>query len=301
MKRYQKVMVPLEISDSDNAAISWASKVSKMANSQEILFIHAVEVADIPDATKEKYPWLLKPLDETLLDRMKAKVEAIWDGNPEAKIDFKVTDSKSVILSILEEALKQESDLVIIGRDAFGSDVAVRLARKAPCSVMVVPTEIDRTLEKIVVANDFSEPSVTAFDVATAFAKAEGLSEIDSLHIFSVGQLTHRAAIPESELIQISLDHAMEVHKEHLSSVASKEISIRPNEAHSKLVPQDIVSEATKMEADLIVTGCRGRNTLVALLLGSNAEELLKISPVPIIAVKEKGTGQKLIEALIGS
>ena len=53
--------------------------------------------------------------------------------------------------------------------------------------------------------------------------------------------------------------------------------------------PSDtIVDTATRMKASLIVLGTHGRSALEKLLLGSTAERVLRLSPVPVLTVREK-------------
>lgn len=64
------------------------------------------------------------------------------------------------------------------------------------------------------------------------------------------------------------------------------EISIVPSRArHASDV---ILEEARKWRADLIVMGTHGRRGLNRLLLGSDAERVLRDTPVPLLLVREQ-------------
>ena len=53
--------------------------------------------------------------------------------------------------------------------------------------------------------------------------------------------------------------------------------------------PSDtIVDTATRQKASMIVLGTHGRSALEKLLLGSTAERVLRLSPVPVLTVREK-------------
>jgi nucleotide-binding universal stress UspA family protein len=45
--------------------------------------------------------------------------------------------------------------------------------------------------------------------------------------------------------------------------------------------------------------GARGRKAGAGVLLGSVTEHLIKTTTVPLMAVKEKGTGMGLLDALL--
>lgn len=49
-----------------------------------------------------------------------------------------------------------------------------------------------------------------------------------------------------------------------------------------------IVEDAKKWKADLIVLGTHGRRGIKRLVLGSDAEEIVRTSPVPILLVRSK-------------
>ena len=53
--------------------------------------------------------------------------------------------------------------------------------------------------------------------------------------------------------------------------------------------PSDVLVEtAVKMKASLVVLGTHGRNALEKLLIGSTAERVVRLSPVPVLTVREK-------------
>lgn len=51
-------------------------------------------------------------------------------------------------------------------------------------------------------------------------------------------------------------------------------------------VARAIVREATKLRADLLVLGTHGRRGMTRLVLGSDAEEVVRSSPVPVLLVR---------------
>ena len=301
MKRYKIIVVPLELSEVDDGAIAWAAKITHLASSHEVVFINALSTPDIPKKAIQKYPWLAEPLEKTILERMKKSVMQKWEGREETNLNFQVVKNVSSVLSILYTVLKHEADLVIVSREAFGSEMAVRLARKAPCSVMSVPDKAPAKLTKILVPTDFSDFSKAAIEVSVAFADAEGLCQIDSVHAYNIGNYPHRAAIPESELIEIAEDVAVDKHSQFIGDLETRGITVNPHNVYNPLISVAALTFAKDNGHDLIVVGCRGKNTFKALLLGSNAEDLLKHSPVPVIAAKPKGTGKSLLESLLES
>jgi nucleotide-binding universal stress UspA family protein len=56
----------------------------------------------------------------------------------------------------------------------------------------------------------------------------------------------------------------------------------------SDLIPKKIMRDAKKWHADLIVIGTHGRRGLHRLLLGSIAEEIIRISHIPVHLIREQ-------------
>ncbi len=52
-----------------------------------------------------------------------------------------------------------------------------------------------------------------------------------------------------------------------------------------------IVAQAKKWRADIIVIGTHGRRGLRRLVMGSDAEEVVRTSPVPVLLVRPKRSG----------
>jgi hypothetical protein len=70
-----------------------------------------------------------------------------------SKVSHLARSEEALFIHAVEE---QDSDFVIIGRESFRQDMAIRLTRKAPCSVMIIPPDADVSQNKILAPTDFS-------------------------------------------------------------------------------------------------------------------------------------------------
>lgn len=59
-------------------------------------------------------------------------------------------------------------------------------------------------------------------------------------------------------------------------------------ESRGERVSELIAAQATRLGADLIVLGTHGRRGVDRLLIGSDAEQLARIAPVPVLLVRER-------------
>ena len=60
-------------------------------------------------------------------------------------------------------------------------------------------------------------------------------------------------------------------------------------ESRGATVAQAILSQARKAKADTIVIGTHGRRGVARILMGSDAEQVLRESPVPVLVVRSPG------------
>jgi nucleotide-binding universal stress UspA family protein len=55
------------------------------------------------------------------------------------------------------------------------------------------------------------------------------------------------------------------------------------------------------MDIDLVIVGARGRTAGISIFLGSVTDSLIKESKVPVLAIKQKGTGLKILERIFSN
>lgn len=132
--------------------------------------------------------------------------------------------------------------------------------------------------ETIVVATDGSESvsrAVTvALDVATRFdATVHALSVVDT----DAGE--DDAADRRDELTAHAEDALATIESETDQPVVT---TVREGEP-----AEEISTYAEEIEADLVTTGTRGRHGENRFLLGSVAERVVRICPVPVLTVRQ--------------
>jgi nucleotide-binding universal stress UspA family protein len=295
MYRYRRLLVGLDLSDIDTDLVRYTGLIAQMAGSESARFVHVTSGADAASEISGDAP---SPDDDHVRDEhLRARVEAHFDG-PEG-LQLTVDDVTGVpLVELLRLARDRDKDLVIVGRDREGGTLSEKVARKAPCSVLIVPPGAPGRITCVLVPTDFSTHSADAVDVAVAFAQAAGLKRVDLLHVYKLPTSYLKLGKTEDEA-QEKLRHALMDRAQAFLS----QVDLRGLEAEMHLVTGDspvetIRSEAEQLGADLVVAGTRGRTDVSAVLLGSVAEQLVRSAPVPVVAVKRKGATLPLLDAL---
>jgi nucleotide-binding universal stress UspA family protein len=145
-------------------------------------------------------------------------------------------------------------------------------------------------LKTIVVGTDFSVCAARALSFAVSLASSQG-AKIHVVHVLvePVQAFDVAGALP---YLDVSTQKEWEeaTKKRLTAAVASAER--RGVAASSEFLwgrPSDaIIDAAKKAKASLVVLGTHGRNALEKLLIGSTAERVVRLCPVPVLTVREK-------------
>ena len=206
----------------------------------------------------------------------------LW-GNNEAEV---------VAMHAADEAL----DLLVMGTHGYGGirrtlvgSVASSVARRAPCSVLLVPPSMWKAaatrprLERVVVAVDFGEPSTRGAEW-TVRGFAPGAE-----HIFTHVVRPPEAAggsVEDRELAR----QAREVAARRLDALAGSLAAERGRVAVEQGRPVErIIHLAEEQRADVIAIGEHGSGEGLREMLGTTAERLLHRSPVPVLVARRPG------------
>jgi nucleotide-binding universal stress UspA family protein len=297
MKRFQKILVPLYFTDSDSAVVSMVSKLVKWSEPSSVTFCHFAPRPDIPESLKRIHPPLQEPYGVVAMERMKAFV-AEHAALGEAEMIHFLVDEGNPVARILQLVLEQEHDLLVTGMES--RKLALKLARKAPCSVFVVPADADGEIRNPAVAVDFSEFSRYAYEMGTALTEAIGVDGPRVVHVSLIDNGHRFGLLPKEEVMKANEHHALRKMRDFCQSMDPQPSAERAEIHHHESVPFGVLDYVRKNEVDCLVVGCRGRDALSGMFLGSDVEQILSHSSVPVLAVKAKGTGRGFLSAFLG-
>ena len=157
------------------------------------------------------------------------------------------------------------------------------------------------TYQRILVPIDGSPTSMRGLDEAIGLAKATGAS-LRLLHVldelvfvsgFESGATYAKDVVPRLRKRAASILEAGHAH----AAAAGVTVDTLLVECFARLTCEIVSEQAIAWNADLIVAGTHGRRGVRRMMLGSDAEQIARMAPVPVLLVRERETGGDAPEA----
>jgi nucleotide-binding universal stress UspA family protein len=153
------------------------------------------------------------------------------------------------------------------------------------------------TLKKIVVTTDLSNHSIAALEYASTFSLLYGAS----LYLLHVEDLSpppmYGVHLPDFEaegFRKRTVEEAMHDLEKFIELNVSPDLRVTPVARVGRPV-DEIIRFASEEGADLIVMATHGWTGLKHVLLGSVAEKVVRMSPVPVLTVKPRQMRDRII------
>ncbi len=144
------------------------------------------------------------------------------------------------------------------------------------------------TIRRILVPTDFGESSAPSVRLAVQLAD-KFAAELIVLHVVQDTALVMPEAVMPTPVPGPDLGQLVESAKAGLADLVERMNldRFRPQlEVRVGSPVSEIVAAAADLKADLLCVGTHGRTGLAHLLLGSQAERLVRESPCPVLTVK---------------
>lgn len=294
MAPFQKVGILVRNAPLDEAVLAFATHMAQLG-AQEFVCMHAV--GDDDDDAQG-------PLDTKGLE---AKVRAALASDAFQNTTCQILEGDH-LQQLLRVARDRDLDLAIIGRKLPSSQAGVgskivRIVRKSPCSVLVVPELCRPHFGRILVAVDCSEHSKKAMTAAIAIAKAskEASPQVLAVTVRRVSARYDLAGVTFEQSAEAQRGYGREHLDTFLAGVDAQGIPIETLVLLTDAPALAISHAAMARKMDIVVAGSRGATAAAAALLGSTSEELLMTCAMPILIVKQKGETLHFLEALFST
>ncbi|KJU82950.1 universal stress protein [Candidatus Magnetobacterium bavaricum] len=180
--------------------------------------------------------------------------------------------------SVVEEAVRQRADVIVMGRRGntglkrilLGSQTAKTIAY-APCKILVVPKDAEIKGENIMLATDGSKYSDSAEQEAINMASRCPFVK----NFLAVSVVSSKDKLPEA---QKNLDKVKENAEKRGVKVETLPLVGEPYKA--------IVNASMEAGIDITIMGSHGRTGIERLLMGSVAERVVALSMGSVIVSK---------------
>jgi nucleotide-binding universal stress UspA family protein len=151
-------------------------------------------------------------------------------------------------------------------------------------------TNAERTIDmwltkKILVPSDFAGPSRAAADVALELAQRFAVP-LTVVHVYPVPATIYAGVpfVPVADYLQAFEDAAQSQLNSEAERLRGKGAEV--NTVLKMGAPwEEILEMAKRLDVGLIVMGTHGRRGLPRALLGSVAEKVVRLSPVPVLTM----------------
>ncbi|MEM6784131.1 MAG: universal stress protein [Bacteroidota bacterium] len=286
MLKIDRLLFPTDHSDCADSALGHAVALAALYDA-ELHVLTALDDDDLDDLVDDddldEVAQLLRRHDRVRIVRVaelgSSAADVILDYTAHASIDLVVmaTHGRRGVAHLLH------------------GSVAERVVREAPCPVLTLRCDApmldadDTTDNRILVPFDFSSRSRYALDYAADLARAFH-AELDLVHIVSDAMWPdvygYDAGVANTEVL---LTRARTALDRLVGELRASGVSAR---AHVDVgFPATTLADiAAERGADLIVMASHGLTGLKRLLLGSVAENTVRLAPCPVLVVKPFGT-----------
>jgi nucleotide-binding universal stress UspA family protein len=146
-------------------------------------------------------------------------------------------------------------------------------------------------IKNILFPSDFSDFSAYAASFAVAFACDYG-AKLHILHVIETHYDITEAPPDDPATLQDSQKKAVELATDELKAASTPELleKLDYEVVCRKGKPfVEIVTVANEREIDMIVMGTHGRSALLAAMMGSTAEKVVRKAPCPVFTVRLPG------------
>ena len=296
MYKFNKVLVGLDNSEMDVQLIKAACKICQLSGSKEVYFVNIVREFNYPDELVKEFPDII----DKALDERKSQIEANVNEHFQCDVTHHyIIEQGKPTRFLMGFVAKHKIDLMVLGRKNV---IITRLARRASCSMMVIPKNSKLDFEKILVPSDFSTYSKMAVEKAIVLAKKSTKKpQIIIQNVFQVPSGYHYTGKTYDEFAGIMKANA---EKDYAAFSSDFNFGNLPVKVVYSIDKEDdviatIYHKAKNMHADLIIIGAKGRNATTAIFIGSSAEKLVHLDKdIPLLVVRPKGKTAGLVEYL---
>jgi len=292
--KFKHLLVPVDFSEFSDKASEYALFLAKQFCARiTLLHVMVIFKADVDEKEHlESYEEMLKATEEKREKKLQQHCE---NGKKrDVEIDSVLTRGISAADAILDHATKGDYDLIVMGTHGrtgikrwMAGSATEKVVHHSPLPVLTVHKDIKRlSLQNILIPDDFSDYSQQAVRQGKTLAEDFGAR---CTFLYSVTQREHEI------YYNISSNPILEANPQ-LENTIKKNLIERSgmNEDKADYVVMEgkpyktIVQYAEENDMDMIVMATRGLGALAHMLMGSNAERVVRTATCPVLTVRKR-------------
>jgi len=276
----KRILICLSLEPFDKHIISYVSSVPQLFDGAQLHLVHVMKDSsnNFPATDMEQS----LDINNDGFDADDLRQHAIKVGLKGAETSIAAVLKGSPSSEILRYLHAWDIDLAFLGKrnhDHGAGYLASQLASRSPASLWLVPEVHEASLNRVLLATDFSDASGVAYDCATKLTVH--LPQIHELHVVSSYNVP--AGYFKSGLTYDQMSEKMrDITEKGLSDWIATRPQLEGIQLKTMVEEEDsgtaaaILSAASNIDADLIVLGSRGRSGLAAFLLGSTTDRIIR-------------------------
>lgn len=301
MEKPKKFLVAYDGSPQSKSALDWAIHLGEGVGAElELVKVFEPIVRhytrgdyNITEVIAEQFAEMEKADHQMMED---AKI--FCEGACKLKVSVSVLKG-NVTSSLLDYAYESGADLIVTGTKGHGilkemliGSVANKLVNLSKLPVLVVkesPEPTQTAINKIAVAFDGSIYSKAALGLALDLAKSAQASVI-ALKVIDSLEISRIYSNAESGSMTKRLEHDPVVRSmiaEAQAIAAGKEMTLSVELLQGESITATLVDYVKNNGVDMIVVGPLGHPMLDRILIGSVTRNLISVSTVPVLVVKQ--------------
>lgn len=305
MYQLKKLIVCLDQTEMDDTLVRFASFIASVNQTKKIYFTNVIRNLQIPKEVLEEFPNLIDNMVEERKTQMQEVVKRSFGRNEDVEFAFVVKEGQ-LSKKILKLAHEKSVDMIIVGRKVSLPGTGVvsqRLARRASCSLLIIPENSVPNIKTLLVPSDFSDYSKDALEEAIMIVeKYGGKAEIVVQNVFTIPSGYHFTGKSYEEFTSIMLMHAEINYKKFIRKIDVKKVKITPvyTQDDDDDPVEEIIAKAKDIKADAIIIGAKGRTAATALFIGSMAERLIQLNDTfPLLVTRPKGKNAGILDYIL--
>lgn len=300
---FQSLLIASDFSPESEWALKWGGSIAERY-AAKLTILHVVEALSVhPHVAPEDPGAFANLFQERMLRKARAELRAVAERVAQTGVQPEtMLLAGQPVDEILSAAAHTRADLLILAarsRSALArallGGVAEKVLRNAPCNVLIVKKpsgdELPQAprLEKILLATDFSDLSLTAIPPVRSLLKAFDAS-VDVFHAvpdpghYPLMSWDLFPSIAATDYYEQATDGARETLQrklgEHFRDVSHVEYSVGVGAAADA-----ILAARAQGGHDLIALSTHGYSGLRRLVIGSVAERVVRLADCPVLVV----------------